>query len=132
MEDSESHRKLGNFPCDMNILEEIKQIASQPNSDNNLLLTAESFSGKFINMDRVQELLRPWNKVVIIAYYRRFYEWFHSQWNQMYKDSNPDIRPHFIDFITCSMYFKIYIIFFKFFMIILLFLQVFLLITDHR
>lgn len=101
-EDSLSHRKLGNFPCDMNILEEIKYIASQPNSNNNLLLTAESFSGKFMNMDRVQYLLRPWNKVVIIAYYRRFYEWFHSQWNQMYKDSNPDVRPHFIDFITLN------------------------------
>lgn len=99
-EERRNHRRSLQFSstyCDSKILNDIPTIASL---GYNLFLTAESFSYLAINLDKVIEVLKPWKHVKVIAYYRRFYDWLHSQWNQDHKEIHPSIRPSFNDYIT--------------------------------
>ena len=50
-----------------------------------MFLSAESFAFDMIQMNRLETLLQPWTNKYIIIYYRRFYDWLHSQWNQLNK-----------------------------------------------
>lgn len=70
-------------PCDPNLLLAGLQIAERK---SNLFLTAETFSSMDEEgVDKLAAYLDPWDEVVIVVYYRRFYSWLASFYNQITK-----------------------------------------------
>merc|ERR1719215_145118 len=84
------------YPCDPNLLLYGTDIATRK---QNLFISSESMSG--IDTEGVKMLssyLSQWDDAVIIVYYRRFYSWIASVYNQRYKKHIGN-RPSVIDFV---------------------------------
>lgn len=69
---------------------------------SNLLISAESFSFPDTNITQFQQLLKPWgnNNVVIVMYYRRYYDWLYSSWNQNQKILSIPERKSFVQYMN--------------------------------
>jgi hypothetical protein len=80
------------------IPEEIDTIGKQ---QHNLLLSAESFSHKEIKVAKLKRHLTKYyeiDNIHIVAYYRRYYDWLVSWWNQQNKRISYYDRPRLVDY----------------------------------
>lgn len=77
------------FPCDYNLLLAGSTIASK---QRNLLVSAENFSVlglvKSDGIERLQAYLSQWDDVTIVVYYRHYYSWIASLYNQKTKNKS--------------------------------------------
>jgi hypothetical protein len=65
--------------CDTQQYDDIAKIAER---GSNMILTAETFAYHFTDVSKVREAVSPWgDNVVVVAYYRRFFEWLISYYN---------------------------------------------------
>ncbi|KAL7526824.1 hypothetical protein ACHAWF_001923 [Thalassiosira exigua] len=81
---SPSEGEKRRYPCDADLLLHGLDIAAR---DRNLLVSAETFSNmddEGVNM--LATYLSRWDEVTIVVYYRRFYSWIGSVFNQIYKN----------------------------------------------
>ena len=67
-------------------------------SDSNILLTSEPFDFDYLNIADLVSPLLPYYNVHIVVYYRRFYDWIHSLYNQWTKSGL--IKKTFVEWFT--------------------------------
>lgn len=74
---------MGGQPCKPSMVDYGKDIASR---GRNLFVSAESFAEMtHEDMGRLSQFLEPWKKVTIVVFYRRYFDWLPSSFNQITK-----------------------------------------------
>ena len=74
---------MGGQPCKPSMVDYGKDIASR---GRNLFVSAESFTEMtHEDMGRLSQFLEPWKKVTIVVFYRRYFDWLPSLFNQITK-----------------------------------------------
>jgi len=53
---------------------------------SNILLSSETFDKQDVNMTKLSNFLVPEYKIHVVLYYRRYYDWIHSVYNQVTKN----------------------------------------------
>ncbi len=72
-----------------NILEYFRSFVSDAARDgSNILLSAEAFDDPYLNITELTNYLVPHYNIHVVIYYRRFYDWIYSFFNQVAKSSN--------------------------------------------
>jgi len=70
-------------PCKPSMVDYGKDIASR---GRNLFVSAESFAEMtHEDMGRLSQFLDPWKKVTVVVFYRRYFDWLPSSFNQITK-----------------------------------------------
>ncbi|GFH46293.1 hypothetical protein CTEN210_02767 [Chaetoceros tenuissimus] len=84
------------FPCIEDLLSAGHEIAKKR---RNVLISTEFFDEiDPAGIDKLMTYLSPWDEVKIVIYYRHFYSWIYSDYNQLVKDQK--LRDqNFVDFI---------------------------------
>jgi hypothetical protein len=79
-----SNTERQHAPCDADLLLSGWRIAERK---RNLFVTAETFSGMDAEgVDKLAAYLQPWDNVMIVIFYRRFYSYAASLYNQLTKE----------------------------------------------
>ena len=68
---------------------------------SNIVLSNEAFDQPDMNITKLTSFLEPQYKTHVVVYYRRFYDWLHSLYNQIQK-TKPRNRPRvpFVEWLT--------------------------------
>ena len=86
-----THLSSRRHSCDKSYYDLLK---SQWTTGQNVLTTAEAFDYPEIDLESLRNYFKPWDNVNIIVYYRRYYDWLGSYYNQLvakkvkYSDEN--------------------------------------------
>jgi hypothetical protein len=100
-----SNTERQHAPCDADLLLSGWRIAER---NHNLFVTAETFSGLDAEgVDKLAAYWQPWDHVIVVVYYRRFYSYSASLYNQMTKrrtwssseNNNPIWERTILDFL---------------------------------
>ena len=68
---------------------------------SNIIFSSEEFDRSFLNITKFMSYLVPEYKIHIVVYYRRFYDWIYSLYNQVEKSSG--VEPlTFVDWLSAG------------------------------
>ena len=70
------------FPCNDKFLKNGLKIAAH---DKNVFITSEEFDRGFVDIQALRDYLEHWDRVRIVVYYRRFYDWTFSIYDERMK-----------------------------------------------
>lgn len=67
-------------------MQQVQKVITISQSHFNLLLSAETFSFHTTDVAKFANFIQQhYDTIIIVVYYRRFYDWLYSQWNQLNK-----------------------------------------------
>ncbi len=67
------------------ILGDFESFIKNTNNTSNILISYEGLDNPKVNITKLVSYLEPRYKVHIVVYYRRFYDWIHSLYNELFK-----------------------------------------------
>jgi len=76
-------------------------LSNASNSSSNVLMSSEAFAKEGINVTMLKDYLQDFD-VEVVVFYRRFYDWILSFYNQLFKMGNKDARQPFVEWLETN------------------------------
>ena len=75
-------------------------VKNAADNGSNILLSSEELNHPELNLTELTSYLVPEYKIHVVLYYRRFYDWIHSTYNTIEKNSKIPHNPTFANWLT--------------------------------
>jgi len=93
----ENSKEVTDFVCKSKFLQYGHDVIAARH--RNIFISAEAFDRPEVDIQALKQYLSPWEDVRVVVYYRRFYDWLQSYYNQLTKISTYDPDKPFKVFV---------------------------------